>query len=80
MKKAWLVVPLVAVGLTGCAAMMTDQARAKMRADCEARGLQFVETGSKTTELIVAQQAEVRGMCVGPGDPRYINPPPPPQH
>jgi hypothetical protein len=74
MKKAWLVVPFVMVGLTGCAAMLTNQARAKMRADCEAKGLQFVETSAKSTELIVAEQAEVSGMCVGPGDPRYINP------
>ena len=75
MQRAWLVVPVIVVGLSGCAAMLTNQARDKMRADCAARGMQFVETSSKSTELIVAEQAEVSGTCVGPGDPRYVNPP-----
>jgi hypothetical protein len=74
MKISWIVVPLVAMGLSGCAAQLSHQAREKLKADCAARGMQFVETGSKQTELLVAGQSEVSGECVGPGDPRYVAP------
>ena len=79
MRFSWIVVPVVAAGLAGCAAMLADQGREKLKADCTARGMQFVETGSKQTELVVAGSSEVSGFCVGPGDPRYVAPAPPKQ-
>ena len=75
MQKTWLIVPIIVAGLVGCTTMLTNQGREKLRAECAAKGLQFVETSAKSTEMIVAEQAEVSGECVGPGDPRYVNPP-----
>ena len=75
MRKTWLIVPITVAGLAGCTAMLTNQGREKLRAECAAKGLQFVETSAKSTEMIVAEQAEVSGECVGPGDPRSVNPP-----
>jgi hypothetical protein len=74
----WFIAPAAVIGLSGCAAALTHQAREKLQAQCAAKEMQFVETGSKSTELLVAGQSEVSGECVGPGDPRYINPRQPP--
>jgi hypothetical protein len=54
--------------------MLEADARSKLKAQCEAKGMQFVETESKKTELIVVSRAQVTGECVGPGDPRYVQP------
>jgi hypothetical protein len=78
MRVTWVVVPFIAIVLTGCAAGLTHQAREKLQAQCAAKGMQFVETSSKSTDLLVASQSEVSGECVGPGDPRYVNPQQPP--
>jgi hypothetical protein len=74
MKYALILVPLVAFGLTGCSFAMKDQAIASLKAQCAAKGMQFVQTDSKQTELLVVSQAQVSGECVGPGDPRYVAP------
>ena len=74
MKLTWIIVPLAAIGLTGCASMLQKDAVAKLKADCAAKGMQFVQTDSKQTELLVVSSAEVSGVCVSPGDPRYVAP------
>ncbi len=76
MRAIWIVAPLAVIGLTGCSVVLKDEAVAKLKADCAAKGMQFVQTDSKQTELIVVSQAEVSGICVGPGDPRYVPPAP----
>jgi hypothetical protein len=74
MRATLFIVPLAAIGLSGCAAALTHQAREKLEAQCAAKGMHFVETSSKSTELLVAGQSEVSGACVGPGDPQYVTP------
>jgi hypothetical protein len=64
---------LAAVILAGCATQLEQDATAKLEADCAARGMQFVKTGSEKTEAIIVSSAQVGGECVGPGDPRYVS-------
>jgi hypothetical protein len=78
MRTTWFIAPFVVIGLSGCATQLTHQAREKLQAQCAAKGMQFVETSSRSTEMVVAAQAEVSGECVGPGDPRYVDPQKPP--
>jgi hypothetical protein len=73
-KTIWIVAPLVIFGLAGCSVVLKNEVVAKLKADCAAKGMQFVQTDSKQTELVVVSQAEVSGVCVGPGDPRYVPP------
>ena len=66
----------VAIFAAGCSAILANNAIEKLRAECEAKGGQLVETETKTTELLVVSSATVSGTCVGPGDPRYVAPAP----
>ncbi len=72
MKTIWIIGPLVAVGLIGCAEMLKNNAIEKLKADCAGRGLQFVQTEATAREYVLVSKAEVSGECVGPGDPRYM--------
>ena len=78
MRAIWIVGPLIMIGLAGCAVALKSQAVTQLQAQCAAKGLQFVETGSKVNELVVESEAEVSGECVSPGDPRYVEPKPAP--
>ena len=72
MRATWIMVPLAIMGLGGCAAALSEQGVAQLKAECAAKGMQFVQTGSRQTDLLVVAQSKVSGECVGPGDPRYI--------
>ena len=62
---------LVAMSLAGCATQLEQEATAKLEADCAAKGMQFVKTGSDKTEAIIVSSAQVGGECVDPSDSRY---------
>ncbi|HLY05854.1 MAG TPA: hypothetical protein VKR31_08920 [Rhizomicrobium sp.] len=79
MRFSWIVVPFVVAGLTGCAAVLTSKGRETLRADCAAKGMQYVETSVKETDLVFVSHSQVEGVCVGPGDPRYVAPSTPTQ-
>ena len=68
------IIGLVAMSLAGCASQLEQEATAKLEADCAARGMQFVKTGSETSENPIVSRAQVAGECVGPTDPRYVSP------
>ena len=72
MKSVRLLLPLLPLALSGCAATLSENAVAQLKAECAAKGMQFVQTGNHQTELVVVSQARVEGECVGPGDPRYV--------
>lgn len=74
MRFSWIVVPFAVTGLAGCATMLTSKGRETLKADCAAKGMQFVETGVRENDLIFVSHSQVTGVCVGPGDSRYVAP------
>ena len=60
--------------LSGCATIMEQGATKKLQASCAEKGMQFVKTESKKTEALVYSGASVTGECVGPTDPRWVEP------
>jgi hypothetical protein len=69
-----LLIALLGGSLPSCAAQLEQQAITKLKADCAAKGLQFVQTGSQKTDNPIISEAQVSGECVGPTDPRYVSP------
>ena len=74
MKIKYFVLPLALVSLSACSVALEANARSDLQAQCAAKGMQFVVTDAKKTELLVVSSAQVTGVCVGPGDPRYVPP------
>ena len=67
-------VTLLALILSACAAQLEKDATVKLEADCAAMHLQFVKVSSEKSDNPIFSQAKVSGVCVGPGDPRYVSP------
>jgi hypothetical protein len=63
-----------AVLVSACAMVLANDAERQLRAQCEAKGLQFVLEDRKAKEGVFVSTAQVTGYCVGPGDPRYMPP------
>ena len=72
MKVIWVAAPLMLIALTSCSTVLKADAVKQLQSQCAAKGMQFVQTHAKQTELLVVSSAEVTGECVGPGDPRYL--------
>jgi hypothetical protein len=69
-----IAVLLASTILGGCSIVLEKDAVSQLQKQCAAKGMQFIQTDSKKTELLVVAQAQVSGVCVGPGDPRYVAP------
>ena len=69
-----IIVPLLAIGLAGCSTVLAQSATADLEAQCAEQGMQFVETERELSEGLIISSAAVSGICVGPGDPRYVPP------
>lgn len=74
MKIVWVALLLSLSGLGGCAEMLKQQATEKLQQRCAEKGMQFVQTKAVAHEAVIVSSAEVEGECVGPGDPRYVQP------
>ncbi len=72
--KILIACAMVGTGLTGCATIMEKSATKELQAQCAEMGMQFVKKESKKTEAVVISTASVSGECVGPTDPRWIEP------
>jgi hypothetical protein len=74
MKLISAIIPLAMTALCGCSTVLADSARSDLEAQCAEQGMQFVETERELNENIIMSSAAVSGICVGPGDPRYVMP------
>lgn len=79
-----MVAALMAMPLAGCVSAEQEKAAAieKAQAHCAVEGKQFIlknATANAHYGLVMnSADAEVSGVCVGPGDPGYVAPPAPP--
>jgi len=74
LRPIWLIGAVVLVA--ACSTVLANNARQQLNKQCEEKGLQFVEKERTTREGLVIASASVSGECVGPGDPRYVQPMP----
>lgn len=72
MRTTWMIAALAASALAGCSEVADHQATSNAQTECQAKGMQFYQTDSHRTELLLFGEAEVQGVCVGPGDPHYV--------
>ena len=72
MRTNWIIAALAASALAGCSTVADHQAVDHAKSECAAKGMQFYQTDSHLTELLFFGEAEVQGVCVGPGDPHYV--------
>lgn len=73
MRASWIIAAVAALSIAGCSAVANHQAVDNAKAQCAAKGMQFYQTDSHLTELILLGESEVAGVCVGPGDPHYVS-------
>lgn len=80
MKIVYAFTAVSILALSGCvsAQMAEDQAQYMAADQCAKMGKQFVQTGGSAGSDGAVAGATAKGRCVGPGDPDYVPPPPPP--
>ena len=74
LRRSTVAATILTLILSACAAQLEKDATVKLEADCAAMHLQFVKVSSEKSDNPIFSQAKVSGVCVGPGDPRYIPP------
>lgn len=72
MRKTLIIAALGAFALTGCGEMVDKAALKDAQNQCASKGLQFYKTDERGVNLLVVGEDRVKGVCVGPGDPRYV--------